>query len=182
MESIRFRAYILLIPDMVFSTILGFICISFLMTGVVYPVDRYDQQLLDSWGISSFYDSVLSTLLIGVMLITIPIYHKSLQSMLKPLSSQKDVKLSNVRNFFQITYGALGFSLGICYLFEAILKQVIYHQSIFFTSTVITFLTLYPVTGFFIGQTLTKLIDISLWEHRSRAELYWTSTGHLYKE
>ncbi len=179
-SEIRLPIYISFVLDIIVSIVFGFLSIAFLITGVVYPGLRHDQQLLNSLGIWPYYSLILSAMLISTMLLTIFVFNRSLEKMLKPLSSQKVVSLST-RNFLLILPVWIGHAFGLYLLLEAILKQLIYHQSIFFTSTVISNLLFYPLSGFILGQTMIKIAKFLHWEHKNSAKVYLDLNGNLYR-
>lgn len=174
------RVYIPLIGDFVSSVILGFICISFLATGVVYPVATHDQQLLKAWGMDSFFDKVLLLLLLTSLVLTSFIYHKSITELLKTLEYQSESLIPFHKAWFELGPLWIVASVAIFYIVESITKWVVFSNPIM-TSTVISNILFYPLAGYVIGQTLVKTTKIFLWEHKNSAKIFLNLEGKLLR-
>lgn len=174
------RIYLLFIADFIGSVMLGFLCISFLVTGVAYPVLSRDQQLLKSWGLESFFDRVLLLLLFTSLVLTSFIYYKSVNGLLKPLKHQSELPLSFHKIWFE--FGPLGIvsSVSIVYIVESIAKWIIFSDP-FGSSPVILSILLYLLGGYVIGQTLVKTTKIFLWEHGNSARIFVDLNGKLIR-
>ena len=174
------RIYLPLIGDLVSSVILGFICVSFLATGVVYPILSQDKQLLKVWGIESFFALVLVLLLSVSLVLTSLIYHNSINKLLKTLEHQSETPISFYKTWFEFGPLWIAASAVVFYVAESFLKWLALSNP-FTTSTVISNMLLYPLAGYAIGQTLVKTIKILLWESKNSARIFLDLEGKLLR-
>jgi hypothetical protein len=179
-QKLTLRIYLPLIGDFVSSVILGFICISFLATGVVYPIATHDQQLLKAWGMESFFDAVLLLLLLTSLILTSFIYHKSISGLLKTLEYQSELPTPFHKTWFELGPLWIVASVAVVYIVESFVKWVIFSNPLM-TSTVISNILLYLLAGYVIGQTLVKTTNIFLWEHRNSARIFLNLEGKLLR-
>lgn len=173
------RIYIPLIGDFFSSAVLGFICVSFLATGVVYPVATHDQQLLKAWSMESF-DAVLLLLLLTSLVLTSFIYHKSINGLLKALEHQSELSIPFHKTWFELGPLWIVASVVVVYIVGSIAKWVIFSNP-FMTSTVISNTLLYLLAGYVIGQTLVKTTKVFLWERKNSARIFLNLEGKLLR-
>jgi hypothetical protein len=177
----KVRLYFTLVVDIMASVLLGFLCVSFLLTRVIYPVAKHDQQLLKSWGIEMHYGTLLTVAMLIPMFIAIYVHYKSLNRVLDALTVRSESRISHARGYLQLAPVGIAVIVIIFQVLEWFLKWVIFRNP-YVSSTVISSLLLYPTTGYIIGQTLAKLTRIVVWEYRNSAGIYWVSSDRLIRQ
>jgi len=171
------RIYFSLIGDFLSSVVLGFLCISFVVTGVVYPVSLHDKQLLSSLSIESYFPLLLLLLLLISLLTSIFISNKSLGNLLKKFNGKSELSISFYKTWFELGPLWITVAVLVFYVVQSILKWLIF-SDLFIKSTVILNILLYPLTGYTIGQ-LVKPIKIFLWERRKSKRIFLDLNGKL---
>lgn len=175
----KIRIYLSLVGDIVASLLLGFLCVSFLATGMVHPVLKHDQQLLKALGLESFFPTLLLLLLLISLLLTIFIYHKFINGLLKKLNYQSELSIPFITTWLKLGPLWIVTSVTVFYAIESFFKWLVF-SDLFITSTVISNILLYLLAGYALGQTSLKLAKIFLWEHRNSKRIFLDLNGKLY--
>jgi len=136
-------------------SVVALIACSFsIMTGIIYPVQTYEQQLLNSWNIKYVY--VLIALLMGTMLVTVIVSTIVCKTIKRKPSSTMTPKFSDIL----LSLVTLILSGIVTFWTTYVISGRIIFQtwSFYHNSTVLDFISLFTAAGFILGLAATKTV------------------------
>lgn len=130
----------LLIADIGFSSALALLFTAMLLTGVVYPIKPAEQKLLQRWGIEPFFINFMWILYLVPLIVAIPVMFKLIK------------KYERLKT--------------ITFMMVSVIAIVDVYLSFQGTALVIKNMVVYPLIGWYIGQTIAKALAMQTEKNR----------------